>query len=287
MTAALVRAMRPRQWAKNVLVFGAPGAAGVLDDGAALGRTLLVFVAFCLAASGTYLWNDLLDRESDRRHPDKRHRPIASGALPVGVARIAGSVLLGGSLGVAAATGRWQTVGIVGLYVVVTLLYSTVLKHVAVLDIVTIASGFVLRAAGGAVAVDVPMSRWFVLVVTFGSLFVVTGKRYAELQQLGGEAETRATLSTYTPGYLRMLLSVSLGGAVISYCVWAFESSEEASATDAGSASDLPIYEATIVPIVIALFRYLLVLERGEGSAPEDVFLSDRVLQLAGAIWVV
>ena len=108
------------------------------------------------------------------------------------------------------------------------------LKHVAVIDIVTIAAGFVLRAAAGAVAVDVPMSRWFVLCITFGSLFIVVGKRYAELNELGDAAGTRATLEVYNIGYLRILLSVSLGGALISYCVWAFETS---AAVDVGLAA--------------------------------------------------
>ncbi len=159
-------------------------------------------------------------------------------------------------LGLSALTGRWQTVAVVALYIVTTLLYTVWLKHVAVIDIVTIASGFVLRAAAGAVAVDVPMSRWFVLCVTFGSLFIVIGKRYAELIELGEGAGTRATLEVYDIGYLRILLAVSLGGALLSYCVWAFE-------TAALSTSDLPLYELSIVPMMIALFRYLLVLETG------------------------
>ena len=146
------------------------------------------------------------------------------------------------------------------------------------IDLLAVASGFVLRAAGGAVAVDVPMSRWFVLCVTFGSLFIVVGKRYAEFQEVGVGSGTRVTLDAYTPGFLRMLLSVSLGGALLSYCVWAFETAE---------GNDFPFYELSIVPMIAALFRYLLVLERGEGSAPEEVFASDRVLQLAGLVWVI
>lgn len=280
MIGPMIRAMRPKQWLKNVLVFAAPGAAGVLDNGAELGRTLVVFVAFCLAASGIYVWNDLSDVEADRAHPTKRNRPFAAGLVPIGVARAMGVVLPIAALAVAAGTGRWQTVGIVGVYIALTMSYTFALKEVAIIDLLAVASGFVLRAAGGAVAVDVPMSRWFVLCVTFGSLFIVVGKRYAELNEVGVAAGTRATLDTYTPGFLRMLLSVSLGGALISYCVWAFETSEEAT-------TDWPLYELTIVPMIAALFRYLLVLERGEGSAPEEVFASDRVLQLAGVIWVV
>ena len=114
---------------------------------------------------------------------------------------------------------------------------------------------------------------------------MVVGKRYAELNQVGQQAGTRPTLDQYTIGYLRILLSVSLAGALVSYCVWAFETSTVSEL--AGDGTDLPVYEATVVPMALALFRYLLVLEQGRGSAPEDVFLSDRVLQLAGAAWVL
>jgi len=277
---ALFRALRPKQWLKNVLVFAAPGAAGVLDDGSDLLTTFVAFIAFCLAASGIYVWNDVHDIEADRLHPKKRHRPFASGLVSVSVGRAMGVVLPVASLGVAALTGRWQTVAIVGVYIVVTLSYTFGLKEVAIIDLLTVASGFVLRAAAGAVAVDVPMSRWFVLCITFGSLFIVIGKRYAELNEVGIAAGTRTTLDTYTPGFLRMLLSASLAGALISYCVWAFETAEDEAIT-------LPLYELTIVPMIAALFRYLLVLERGEGSAPEEVFARDRVLQLAGLIWII
>ncbi len=274
----LVRALRPKQWLKNVLVFAAPGAAGVLDDGGDFTLTVITFVAFCLAASGIYVWNDLQDVEADRAHPTKRLRPFAAGTVSIGTGRAMGAVLPVAALAVAAATGRWQTVAVVAVYIMLTLSYTFWLKTVAIIDLLAVAAGFVLRAAAGAVAVDVPMSRWFVLCVTFGSLFIVVGKRYAELQEVGLDAGTRATLDTYTPGFLRMLLSASLAGALLSYCVWAFETAE---------GSDMPFYELSIVPMIAALFRYLLVLERGEGSAPEDVFARDRVLQLAGVIWII
>lgn len=278
MMGHVIKAMRPKQWLKNVLVFAAPGAAGVLDNGSDFAITVVAFVAFCLAASGIYVWNDLQDVEADRLHPTKRNRPFAAGTITVGVGRVMGVALPVAAIAVAAATGRWQTVAIVIVYLVLTLSYTFWLKEVAIIDLLAVASGFVLRAAAGAVAVDVPMSRWFVMCVTFGSLFIVVGKRYAELQEVGIDAGTRATLDTYTPGFLRMLLSVSLGGALISYCVWAFETAE---------GTDFPFYELTIVPMIAALFRYLLVLERGEGSAPEEVFARDRVLQLAGLIWII
>jgi decaprenyl-phosphate phosphoribosyltransferase len=278
--SALLRAARPKQWLKNILVFAAPGAAGVLDQGHELALTVLTFVAFCFAASGTYIWNDLLDVEADRRHPKKSKRPIAAGDLSVGAAKVAGVVLPVISLLLAGLTGRWQTVAVIGIYLVITISYTLWLKHIAVVDLVTIAAGFVLRAAAGAVAVDVPMSRWFVLCITFGSLFIVIGKRCGELNELGNAAGTRSTLEVYSVGYLRILLAVSLAGVLISYCVWAFETSEVAG-------SEWRLYELSIVPMMMALFRYLLVLEEGGGAAPEEVFSSDRVLQFLGLCWVV
>lgn len=280
MLIALLRESRPKQWLKNILVFAAPGAAGVLDESRDLLLTGIAFVAFCFAASGIYIWNDLLDVEADRRHPTKRNRPIAAGELSIAAARIAGVLFPVVALALAALTGRWQTVAVIATYIVITVAYTLYLKHVAVVDVVTVAAGFVLRAAAGAAAVDVPMSRWFVLCITFGSLFIVVGKRYAELNEVGGEAGTRATLEEYSIGYLRILLSVSLGGVLISYCVWAFE-------TSAVAGGSWPLYELSIVPMLMALMRYLLVLEQGGGAAPEEVFASDRLLQFLGLCWVV
>lgn len=280
MIAALWREARPRQWLKNILVFAAPGAAGVLDQAEELGLTLLTFVAFCCAASGIYIWNDIFDVEADRRHPTKCRRPIAAGLVSIPVARVVGVALPIAACGLAALTGRWETVAVVVTYIVITIAYSVWLKHVPAVDLVTVAAGFVLRAAAGAVAVDVPMSRWFVMCVTFGSLFIVVGKRYAELNEVGDAAGTRATLEQYSVGYLRSLLSVSLAGVLLSYCVWAFE-------TSAAANSDWPLYELSIVPMLLALMRYLLVLDEGGGSAPEEVFSSDRLLQLIGVCWMV
>jgi decaprenyl-phosphate phosphoribosyltransferase len=235
----------------------------------------------CLASSGTYYWNDALDIESDREHPTKRFRPIAAGQVSVGTARVVGTLLIVAALGVAAITGRWQTVAVVALYLAVTLTYSAIWKHIAVVDLVAIASGFVLRAAAGAVAVDVPMSSWFVLCITFGALFIVTGKRFAESRELGDDAgRLRATLEEYSEGFLRFVLALACGGALVSYCMWAFERRDLVNA-------DFPFYELSIVPVLTAFLRYALLLELGRGAAPEEVFASDRVLQILGLLWVV
>ena len=276
----LVRSARPKQWLKNVLVFAAPGAAGVLSTGDGVSRSLVVFGVFCLAASGTYLFNDIADRESDRHHPTKRRRPIAAGVVPVRVAVVAGVGLLAASVALSVVLG-WQTLVVTVTYVALTLSYSAVFRQVAVLDLVAIAAGFVLRAVAGAVAVNVPMSTWFILCVSFGALFVVTGKRYAEFLELGsGQLPGRATLSVYTQPYLRAMLTMACTIAILTYCLWAFESN-----TAAGDGAVL--FEVSIVPVAAAFMRYLLVLDLGRGAAPEEVFASDRVLQGLGVVWAV
>jgi decaprenyl-phosphate phosphoribosyltransferase len=281
LAGALVREARPKQWIKNGLVFAGPGAAGVLDNGEFLVRTLVMAAAFCAVSSGTYYWNDLLDVEADRRHPTKRHRPIAAGLVPLWLGRVVGTLLLVGGVALGAATGRWQSVAVLAAYVVLTTSYSRVLKHVAVVDLMAVAGGFVLRAVGGAVATRVAMSTWFVICIVFGSLFIVTGKRYAELRELGdGAIVTRPSMETYTVSYLRLVLSVACGSTMVAYCIWAFDTSEL-------SGSTWPFYELSIVPVLTALLRYLLVLEAGHGGAPEEVFTRDRPLQLLGVAWAV
>ena len=278
MTAALVRQARPKQWVKNLLVFAAPGAAGVLNEWTSLWRALVIFVAFCLASSGTYFWNDLLDADSDRNHPTKQHRPIASGVISTGIGRAVGTVLLVAGIGLAATT-RWQAALVVAGYVALTSLYSAVLKHIAVVDLIAVAAGFVLRAVAGAVATDVQMSKWFSLTTSFASLFIVAGKRYAELRDLGEDAQTRSTLDDYSLGFLRIVLSVSCGAAMVTYYIWAFDTREAAGST-------WPFYELSIIPMATALLRYTVILEQGHGAAPEEIFAHDRVLQILGLIWI-
>jgi len=279
MLRALFREARPKQWAKNVLVFAAPGAAGVLDNGSALWRALAAFAAFCLVSSGTYYWNDIHDVEADRVHPTKCRRPIASGAVPLRTARVVGTVLLLGGIGLAFGL-NWKLGLVATGYVLQTTLYSTVLKHIAVVDLVVVASGFVLRAIAGAVVTDVKMSTWFLLCTSFGSLFIVTGKRFAELRELGDSGSTRATLEEYTPVFLQTVLSVSMGATLVAYCLWAFETKEI-------SGSTWPFYELSIIPMLTALLRYTLILEQGHGAAPEEIFAADRTLQVLGLLWAI
>jgi decaprenyl-phosphate phosphoribosyltransferase len=294
---SLVKEARPKQWVKNVLVFAAPGAAGVLTHGHALVRTVVIFVAFCMASAGTYYWNDILDVEADRVHEKKRFRPIASGDLPIGVARVVGTLLLVGGPALAFTT-RWQAGLACIVYVVLTTSYSNIWKHIAVVDLIAVAGGFVVRAIAGAAATNVPMSSWFILCTSFGSLFIVTGKRYAELRELGdAPATARATLDDYSLGFLRIVLSVSCCATLVSYCVWAFEGKVVTTAAKAtgtsfalantvGHSHALLFYQLSIVPMLTALLRYLLILEQGHGAAPEEIFAADRTLQVLGLLWV-
>ncbi|MEI7507445.1 MAG: decaprenyl-phosphate phosphoribosyltransferase [Actinomycetes bacterium] len=276
----LLKEARPKQWAKNILVFAAPGAAGVLNEWGSLWRTLLCFVALSLTASGTYFWNDILDVEADRVHPTKCRRPIAAGLVSLNTARIVGTLLLVAGIAVGFIPD-WHSGVAVIVYAVLTVSYSTVLKHQPVLDLLAVAGGFVIRAIAGAEASSVEMSSWFLLCASFGALFIVTGKRYAEMKELGeGNGSTRSTLMAYSLDYLRMVLVVSLGSTLVAYCMWAFATKEIAG-------SSWPSYELSIIPMLAALLRYLLVLEQGHGAAPEEVFASDRTLQVLGLIWAI
>jgi decaprenyl-phosphate phosphoribosyltransferase len=277
---AAIRTARPKQWAKNVLVFAAPAAAGVLDEPEAVLQTLVAFVAFCLAASATYYLNDAADAEADRLHPVKRGRPIAAGHLSVTAARGIAAVLIVLAVLITLPINDGKLSLVVVGYLVVTFAYTFWLKHEPVIDLVAVASGFVFRAIAGGVATDVPLSDWFLIVAGAGSLFIVTGKRHAEQVELGSDSLAhRSTLGAYSTAYLGYVRSVASGVMITAYCLWAFES--------ANATGDTTWFRLSIVPLVVAVLRYALVIERGGGGAPEEVVLSDRVLQVLGVLWAV
>lgn len=276
---AWLRLVRPKQWSKNLLVFAAPGAAGVLGEGDALAKTLLAFACFCLGASGTYCWNDALDAADDRRHPSKRGRPVASGAISRRAAMVAGSALLGAgtALGFVA---TWRLALVVGSYAALTLAYSIVLKHEPVIDLAVVAAGFLLRAIAGGVAVDVDISTWFLLVAGAGSLFIVTGKRHAELAEFGdGASDHRPALAHYSLAFLAYVRGVASSVAILAYALWAFDVSSRT--------GNEVLFQLSIVPLVVGLLRYALLLDQGQGGAPEDIVLGDRMLQVIGLAWLV
>jgi decaprenyl-phosphate phosphoribosyltransferase len=279
---ALIRGMRPKQWLKNVLVVTAPAAAGVLGDGHRVILTAIAVALFCVMSSGIYLLNDVIDIEADRIHPDKRHRPVASGDLPVGLALSTAAVLI--LIGLLAPLAiSWQLQVVFGSYAVVQLAYSLWLKHQPVYDLACVAAGFVLRAVAGAEAVRVPVSEWFLIVATFGSLLVVTGKRLAEKHDLGESAGAhRRILLDYTATFLRSVLAVAAAGCTLGYCEWAL-----ALQTASRHHNDPVWLQLSIAPVLLALLRYTFLVEGGHGAKPEDVLTSDRSLILLGTVWAV
>ncbi len=289
LAAGMVKACRPKQWAKNVLVVVAPAAAMVYIDRTpdgiefkwwAVARTLVAFAAFSMVASATYLVNDSVDAESDRRHPTKRNRPIAAGVVSIPLAAAMAIVLALGGFGLALSR-NWQFCVVVAIYAVQTTLYSFWLKNEPVLDLVALSSGFILRLVGGAYALQVEVSPWFFIISCFGSLFIAVGKRLAEKRELGeNHGSIRKTLAIYTEPYLRLLQGIAATIVIMAYVMWAFEKAR----LDPSSAVWM---EVSILPFLVAILRYGLLVELGKGSAPEDVLAADRQMQLMGALWVV
>ncbi|MDQ7991531.1 MAG: decaprenyl-phosphate phosphoribosyltransferase [Propionicimonas sp.] len=277
---AWLRAMRPKQWVKNILVFAAPLAAGRLFEPAIAVASLWAFAAFALMSASIYLFNDIRDVEADRLHPRKRLRPIAAGELSIPTAYILAAICVAASL----AVGFWVSPAL-GVTLVVYLLlqvgYSLFWKHQPIIDLAMVAAGFLLRAIAGGVASGIALSQWFLLVASFGSLFMVAGKRYSELRDLGSDAGTRASLERYTDTYLRLVWSVSSGVVIMAYSLWAF---------DAGRPPQLwgvPWTAISIAPFTLAILRYAMKIDQGDAGEPEDIVMSDRMLQVLAVLWVV
>jgi decaprenyl-phosphate phosphoribosyltransferase len=275
----LVRATRPRQWMKNVLVLAAPFAANRMFERGVLKDTLLSFVAFCLVAAAVYLVNDAIDVAADRAHPTKRNRPIAAGIVPIPLAYTVSVVLFLGSVGVSLLAG-WPLLVVIVVYAAAQLGYCLGLKHQPVIDLCIVASGFLLRAIAGGAAAGLPLSEWFLLVTAFGSLFMVSGKRYAEIiyfERTG--ARIRASLTKYSASYLRFVWATSAAIMITTYALWAFEIRQRV--------GDNSVWAViSIVPFVVAVLRYAVDVDGGNAGEPEDIALRDRVLQVLGVAWI-
>jgi decaprenyl-phosphate phosphoribosyltransferase len=273
---ALLAACRPRQWAKNALVAVAPAVAGVLTDPAKVWATVVAVAAFVMASSGVYLINDLGDRVVDRAHPTKRLRPSAAGELSPRLAVPAAGVLLLGGVAVGALTG-WELALVVLIYEVSSIAYSVWLKQEPVIELVILASGFLLRAIGGGAATHVALSQWFLITTGFASLFVAAGKRYAELALAHREGlAIRPVLAAYSETYLRFVWTMSAAAVVVTYAMWAFTIPDEA-----GN----PWSIVSLIPFVVALLRYAVDVDQGNAGGPEEIILGDRMLLASGAIW--
>lgn len=276
--AAHVALARPRQWVKNALVIGAPGAAGALGHDDVPVRVLIACIAFCLISAGIYALNDMRDRDEDRRHPRKRFRPVAAGEVSPTDATVFAATLLVAGLAMCTMVTPLLTAVALG-YIALTVTYSWVWRNIVVLDLVALAGGFVLRAVAGGVAAPVSLSRWFVLVITFAAIYVAAGKRLAELLRAVAIGRTpRPVLRRYSAGGLRRILTFSGLAALFAYCVWAF---------DMPLTNGVPWRLLTVIPFTACLLRYGRLVRAGAGEAPEEIMFADRGIAVFGILWVV
>lgn len=279
--SGVIKAIRPRQWVKNVLVLLAPvavlGGPVQYDYTDVLGQVSVAFVVFSLAASSIYLVNDARDVEADREHPTKRFRPIAAGVVPEWLAYTLAVLLAAASLGI----GWWLTpnlAAVMAVYIAIQLAYCFGLKHQAVMDICIVSSGFLLRAIAGGAATNIRLTQWFLLMMAFGSLFMAAGKRYAELQLAERTgAKIRKALESYTSTYLRFVWTLSATALVVCYGLWAFDREH----------GEARWFVVSMVPFTIAILRYAVDVDGGLAGEPEDIVLRDRVFQLLALAWMV
>ena len=275
---------RPRQWPKNLLVFMAPAAAGVLGEWHTTLRVIAAFSIFCVVASGTYLVNDVVDAESDRNHPVKWVRPVASGALRPGIALSVGIALIGAALTMAILVRPWGFAVVVASYAALSIAYSIRFKREPVIELAAVASCFVLRAVAGGVVAGVPLSNWFLVFTSFAALFIVSGKRYAEYIRLGSERGAhRLVLNQYSQSFLKSTLTISATVTLASYCLWAFE--RTGFLAHAGNRAVW--MELTVIPVVLSVLHILRLLDDARGGEPEELALHDHLLQGYGVIWLI
>jgi len=258
-----------------MLVFAAPCAAGWIGRPRIAAEATGALLVLCMVSSATYLVNDVRDREQDREHPHKRLRPVAAGELSTRAALwIAAALAVSG---IALASAITPGLGLLACgYLALTASYSLWLRRVVGLDILIVAAGFVIRALAGGVATDIYLSHWFLIVTACCAVFLVAAKRYAELRAHTGSGPARETLRRYSLGYLRVTLATSATIAGAAYVSWAFTRPEH-----------IVWYGLSIAPLLLWLGRYSILIGRGDGQAPEELILRDRVLLAMGATWIV
>ncbi|HET9910143.1 MAG TPA: decaprenyl-phosphate phosphoribosyltransferase [Anaerolineales bacterium] len=278
MLSALIKAMRLRQWTKNGFIFFALIFDKQLFSLEPFIRTLEGFFLFCLISSAVYLLNDIADIEGDRQHPQKKHRPLASGLLPIGVALGAAILLAIVALGLGYVLEP-AFAGILAVYLTLNLLYSRWLKHIPILDVLIISSGFVLRVAAGVALITVErFSPWLYMITILFSLYIGLGKRRAEMNLLEqGASAYRKVLDGYSIPLLDQYITIVSGMTIIAYSLYTF------------SAPNLPVNHSmmlTIPFVVYGIFRYLQLIQTGHAAgAPDEVALKDRPLQITVLLW--
>ena len=280
LASGIIKALRPRQWIKNILVVVAPlatlGGGVQYDYGDMVYKVGIAFIVFCLAASSIYLINDARDVAADREHPTKRFRPIAAGVVSPSLAYALAAAMAAAALAISVTVAPNLAL-VIATYLAIQLAYCFGLKHQPVLDICIVSSAYLIRAIAGGAATGIPLSQWFLLVMAFASLFMVSGKRYAELQLAERTgAKIRKSLESYTSTYLRFVWTMSATATVVFYGLWAFERDGHAGSW----------FAVSMIPITIAVMRYAVDVDGGMAGEPEDIVLRDRVLQVLGIAWI-
>ncbi len=283
---SLLVSLRPAQWTKNLFVFGAllfgqRGQSPAFLDSAAIAHAIGAFVVFCALSGVVYLINDVADRDNDRLHPVKRYRPIAAGVVSPSFAIATAVVLALASLAAAYAL-RPRFAGVAASYLVLQFLYSGALKHMVILDVIALATGFVLRAAGGAIAIDVPISHWLLILIMLLALFLALSKRRHELVLLAdGAGGHRPILQEYSPYLLDQMIGVVTASTLVSYVVYTVspETVQKFHTDWLGLTLVFPLY---------GIFRYLYLVHQKEGGgSPSDLLQNDRPLLACVALWAV
>ena len=275
---ALVVAMRPPEWIKNLLVYAGLLFSQQFDDPGRVLDATLVFVAFCAISSAGYLVNDLRDASFDRRHPEKRHRPIASGELTERVASVWAVVLTVAAIVLPLAAVSAEVAGLVALYGATTIAYSLVLKRLVIIDVMTIASLFILRVVAGAVAVDAAASEWLLVCTAMLALFLgFTKRRQEAMEEMAENADTRPVLEHYSIPFLDQMVAMVTAAAIISYAVYAVDS------PNIGSEM-----LATAPSVLYGIFRYLyLIYDRRDTRSTAAILIEDPGMIFAGVTWVI
>jgi len=274
--------LRPHQWVKNVVVFAGPAAGLQLASLESLFKACIAFAGFCLAASATYAINDAFDREADARHPTKRHRPVARGAIKPAVALVLGGALAVAAMALTSLLLNRSVAMVIIVYFIMSLAYSTTLKKRMILDVIIIATGFVLRAWAGSLAVDVETSHWLIACMFTLCMFMGFGKRRCEIVMLTNTDDLgrhRQTLLRYTPDLLNHLITVSAGIAIITFLLYTLDKGEA------------PFHKEHLfytLPIVVyGIFRYAMLTELGLHAGPTEIVLRDKALIAAIVLWAV
>jgi 4-hydroxybenzoate polyprenyltransferase len=284
---AYLRLVRPAEWTKNVFVFAALVFGGKLGDWHAIRLSLAGFVAFCMASSAGYVFNDVLDRDRDRLHPMKRNRPIASGAISITEACVVFVALLTAAIVIASRLPASFSATLY-VYLILTVTYSLVLKHRMLLDVITIAVLFVIRAVAGACAIGILYSPWLLVCTFMLCLFLGFGKRRCEIAMLGGSEALhthRKHLDRYTPDLLNQLLSTSGGLAIITFLLYTLAPEGLGVPSPFGQSRHNLVY--TLPLVVYGIYRYALLIESGKATGPTDLIIKDPPFLAAIGLWVV